>query len=315
MVTLHHIPFGSVFCAPGALGFFGEGYTFHRIQRLLFGDIWSGVTFAAKTVTGEPRTGNLPLGRDKISPIEWLPQSICVKFGSGHVLNGVGLSNPGIAFLLAQNRWQQRTRPFMLSWAAVGQTPAAREWEITLLTQLTRWYQRAFQTPFAIQLNCGCPNTGQADAPSVTEIGRWLQIAAVLGVPLLVNVSVVTPVPVLLQLAELPGCDALWIANTIPWGDPCINWQRLFGSTVSPLIRRGLNEPGGLSGPACLPFVIDRVSQCRQNGLKLPIVAGNGIQTAADAQRVMAAGADGIALGVVGLLRPWRLPRIISTVP
>lgn len=315
MVTLRQIPFGSVFCAPGALGFFGEGYSYQRILRLLFGDIWSGVTFAAKTVTGEPRAGNLPLGRDQISPLEWLPRSICIKFGSGHVLNGVGLSNPGVAYLLAQNRWQQRTEPFVLSWAAVGQTPEAREWEIALLTQLTHWYQRTFKAPFAIQLNCGCPNTGRADALDVTEIGRWLQIAAVLGVPLLVNVSVVTPVPVLLQLAELPGCDALWIANTIPWSYPGIDWQRLFGDTVSPLIRRGLSEPGGLSGPACLPFAIDRVVQCRQNGLKLPIIAGNGIQTVADVQRVMAAGADGIALGIVGLLRPWRLPEIISTVP
>ena len=312
MVWLRGIPFGSVFCAPGALGFFGEGYRYTHLLRRLFGDGWQGVTFAAKTTTLQQRAGNLPLRADGITLQELFPRSIYVDPISGHVVNGVGLSGPGVRFLLAQNRWQQRTEPFVLSWAAVGVTSVEREYEITSLTELTRRYRPTFRAPFAVQLNCGCPNTGRPDELSAAEIGDWLQIASGLNMPLIVNVSVVTPIETLLQLAALPQCEALWIANTIPWGHASIDWQRLFGSTVSPLIRRGLNDPGGLSGPACLPHALERVYQCRRAGVDKPIIAGNGIQSVEDAERVLAAGADGIALGIVGMVRPLQLSRIVA---
>lgn len=311
-MKLRGIEYGRVFCAPGSLGFFGEGYRYSHLLRRLLGDSWRGVTFAAKTTTLQQWVGNMPLRADGITLREWFPRSVCVYPFSGHVVNGVGLSGPGVRFLLAQHRWQQRTEPFVLSWAAVGATRAYREHEIASLTSLTRRYRSTFQAPFAVQLNCGCPNTGRADELSVAEIACWLQIASGLNVPLIVNLSVVTPVETLLRLAALPQCEALWIANTIPWGHPDIDWQRLFGSTISPLIRRGLAEPGGLSGPACLPFALERVRACKKARLTLPIIAGNGIQSVADAERVLATGADGIALGIVGLLRPWRLPRIVS---
>lgn len=306
------IEYGQVFCAPGALGFFGEGYRYSYLLRGLLGDIWQGVTFSAKTTTLQQRLGNLPLRADGTTLREWFPRSVYVDPISGHVVNGVGLSGPGVRFLLAQDRWQQRTEPFVLSWAAVGATRAEREHEIAALTELTRQYRSTFRAPFAVQLNAGCPNTGRPDELTVAEIGDWLQIASGLNVPLIVNTNVVIPVETLLKIAALPYCAALWIANTIPWGHPAIDWQRRFGSIISPLTRRGLPEPGGLSGPACLPHALERVRACKEAGLTLPIIAGNGIQSVADAKRVFAAGADAIAVGIVGMVRPWRLPRIVA---
>lgn len=311
-MKLRGIEFGQVFCAPGALGFFGEGYRYSQLLWGLLGDVWQGVTFAAKTTTLQQQEGNLSLRADGITLREWFPRSVYVDPFSGHVVNGVGLSGPGARFLLAQHRWQRRTEPFVLSWAAVGITRDEREGEITGLTNQTRQYRSTFQAPFAVQLNAGCPNTGRPDELTVAEIGDWLQIASGLNVPLIVNTSVAMPVETLLQIAALPYCEALWIANTIPWGHPDIDWQRLFGSIISPLTRRELPVPGGLSGPACLPLALERVCACKKAGMTLPIIAGNGIQSVADAERVFAAGADGIALGIVGLLRPWRLSRIVS---
>lgn len=86
---------GRVFCAPGARGFYGEGYPFHRTSRR-FGMTWDRTGFAAKTTTVEKRAGNLPLKDDGVTPRELIPRCIVVKWLSGHVLNAVGLSGPGV---------------------------------------------------------------------------------------------------------------------------------------------------------------------------------------------------------------------------
>jgi dihydroorotate dehydrogenase len=138
-----------------------------------------------------------------------------------------------------------------------------------------------------------------------------LDSAAELGIPIVVNFNPVVPGQIMLTAADHPACDALWIANTIPWGDPSVDWQAVYKSTESPLKRRGLPVPGGLSGPACLPVTIDKIKEARGLDIVKPIVAGNGIQSPADVQAVRQAGADAVAIGIVGLVRPWRMRRII----
>jgi len=54
------IDFGPVWGASGVLGFFGEGYWYHRYWKP-FGLNFSGVTFVAKTTTLKERSGNMPL--------------------------------------------------------------------------------------------------------------------------------------------------------------------------------------------------------------------------------------------------------------
>lgn len=312
-MQLDEVDYGRVFCAPGARGFFGEGYPWHRYAKLA-GMTWKDTTFVAKTTTLEDRAGNMPLDeRDHLTPKEFNPKCIEVKFRSGHVLNAVGLSGPGARWLLDQGRWQARTEPFMISFMTVGATKADRLEELRQFVKLLQKRLSSFRAPVALQINLGCPNTGHPPEELYAEIEEMLEIAAVLRIPIVINYNPLVTGEQAFRTAEHPACSALWIANTIPWGTEGIDWQGIFGSTESPLTKRGLPAPGGLSGPKCLSFTIRAVMEARWAGVKKPIVAGNGVQRPYDVQELLAAGAKGIALGVVGLVRPWRMRKIIAT--
>lgn len=309
-MRLRDIEFGQLFCAPGARGFYGEGYPFHQYWRFL-GMSWHNTTFVAKTMTLEPRAGNMPLGKDGITPIEFLPKCIAVEPFSGHVVNAVGLSNPGAQALFASKRWEKLSQPFMLSFMSVAPSADERLKELNDYVDSALPYVDRLKTRVAHQLNFGCPNAGLHLQELNEEIGEALRIASRLNVPVVANFNPVTPLSILQMTAEHPDCDALWIANTVPWGHPGIDWKRIWGSTESPLTRRGLPSAGGLSGPACLPFTLDAVVGLRKAGVTKPIVAGNGIQSVRAAKQVMQAGASGIAIGAIAIVRPWRMPGII----
>ena len=53
---------------------------------------------------------------------EFFPKCIYVDFRRSIIINAVGLSNKGAEWLFAQNRWQQRTDNFFLSFMAMGTT-------------------------------------------------------------------------------------------------------------------------------------------------------------------------------------------------
>jgi dihydroorotate dehydrogenase len=313
-VLLRGIEFPTVYCAPGARGFFGEGYPYHRWASRL-GMRWEGTGFVSKTITWYQRDGNMRLNAD-LSPVERLvPLCMVIKPLSGHVLNAVGLSGPGAEAAIDDGRWQARTEPFMISFMPVGSSPEARLEETRLFVGLMYHALPGFQARVAIQLNCACPNTGHPSNQFYTEVSTTLDLLGGIGVPIVVNFNPTVPGEVLSVTAAHYACDALWIGNTIPWGDPRIDWLRLFGTQESPLSRRRLAIPsgGGLSGPACLPHTVSKVLEARQLGIDLPIIAGNGIQRAGDIRLLHAAGASGVGLGVVAMLRPWRMKSIIDT--
>lgn len=314
MLTLRGVNYGSIFCAPGARGFFGEGYPYHRIAGPL-GMTWEGTGFVSKTIVYPPRAGNMPFRGDRLTPRELLvPRSIVVKPFSGHVLNAVGLSGPGAEWALATGRWQVITEPFMISFMSVAATADERLRETEQFVKLLRRYLPQFQAPVAVQFNRACPNTGHPPDEFYAETYAQLDLFGTLGISIVVNYNPAVPGEVLKSTAEHKACEALWVANTFPWGDPRINWEAIFGSLESPLSRRNLPVPGGggLSGPVCLPHTIERVIEARRLGITKPIVAGNGVQRASDVRTLRRAGADAVAIGVVAMVRPWRMRSIIA---
>lgn len=314
MLTLRGTHYGSTFCAPGALGFFGEGYPYHRVAKML-GMTWHDTGFVSKTIVYPPRTGNMPFKGDKLTPSERLiPRSIVLKPWSGHVLNAIGLSGPGAEWAFGTGRWQVRTEPFMISFMSVASTPDERLAETKLFVDLMKTYLTSFRAKVAVQANRACPNTGHPPEEFYEETTAMLDLLAELGIPIVVNYNPTVPGEVMQRTAAHDACDALWIANTIPWGDPRIDWQAIFGTTESPIANRKLPVPGGggLSGPVCLPHTIERVLEARRLGVGVPIVAGNGIQSARDVRRVRDAGADAVAIGTVAMVRPWRMRSIIT---
>jgi dihydroorotate dehydrogenase len=307
-MRLRGIDFGHVLDASGVRGFFGEGYPYHRWLGPL-GPDFAGATFVAKTTTLFATRGNMPL-RDDLSPRERKPRCVVVKPWKGAALNAVGLSGPGAAALIADGRWQRRTEPFFLSFMSKEKTADARLEELRCFVALLVAYLPSFQAPLGLQLNFSCPNVGLRQDELAAEIRAALDVAADLGVPLMPKLSVLAPIPVALDAARHPACDALCVSNTVPWGalSDRIDWKGLFGSHVSPLADLG---GGGLSGRPLLPLVVEWVREAVAAGVRAPINAGGGILRADDVDELVAAGADSVFIGTMAMLRPWRVRRTI----
>lgn len=311
------VDYGCVINAPGARGFYGEEYLHQWLWRLLGWEYPDDVTFAAKTMTLLANRGNMLLREGKLTPGEIFPKCIVVKPLSGHVLNAVGLSNPGAAFLLDPPPpldricWQTREDPFFLSFAAIAETADKRVKEVEQFVELLGRYL-PFPASVALQLDFGCPNV-RHKAEGLDEIDRQLNAASVLtdeyDIPIVPNFSVAAPIEMLIEVDEHPACAALWVANVVPWDQLGIGRKRLFGTDISPLARF---DGGGLSGPYCFSMAMERLIGLRNAGVQKPIIIGNGIQTAEQAIATLNAGADAIALGIVSLVRPWRMRAIIK---
>ncbi len=310
-MKLRGIDFGSIFLASGTLNFFGQGWPYHRLFKLLFPGLFDfrGATFISKTTTLGPRLGNLSLGFD-LEPTEWFPRCIRVYPWSGMVLNSVGLSGPGANFLLRENRWQKLKEPFLISFMPTGAISRTRLEETKIFIDLLATHLPEFQAPIGLQLNLSCPNTGHNTTELVTEALLLLEIAARLGRPLDLKINALVKVELVKEIADSKLCDVITCSNTIPWGELTeeIDWVRLFGSTQSPLVDFG---GGGLSGRPLLPIVTDRIRRFRDAGIAIKLKAGGGILEKGDVLKMKQAGADAVEIGSVAILRPWRVGPII----
>ncbi len=334
MLTLRGIPFGKIFNAPGARGFFGECHSFHLGGNLM-GLPWKGTNFIAKTTTWEPCKGNMPLRADGITPREFMPRCIAVNFKDGHVVNAVGLSGPGSRQLFLRGHWFRMTTPFMLSFMAVRPTREGRLEELREFKKEMQVYGKYLPEDIvAIQLNRGCPNTGtKIDEQTFVE-ETWEQLEEVSGIdrPVVVNTSPTISVDTLCDIAIHPSCAAVSPTNTVPWGqDSRIPWDKLFvraesedwdalwrvtfNTHWSPLMGlKGLSSPGGLSSPLVAPIGIELIRQAKEAGIRCPVIGGAGTQDAETAIRYLEAGADALAIGVISTVRPRNMRRTIGSV-
>ena len=308
-MRLRNIDFRPVCNAAGTLGFFGEGYSYHRWWKLL-GLTFQNCGFVAKTTTLNQRAGNMPL-KDDLMPQEWRPKCIVVKFWKGIALNSVGLSGPGMKALLHDGRWQQRnSEPFFLSFMSVQSSKKERLAEIREFVALLKPCLPEFQTQVGLEINFSCPNAGIDPASLIDEVGQALDVAAVLGIPLQPKFNAIMMARAVCEACEHEACDALTVSNTIPWGKlpERIDWPGFFGSDTSPLAHLG---GGGLSGWPLTSIVCDWIREARDCGSRKPIWGCGGIDSRRAVDDVKAAGASGVQLGTVAIFRPWRMRRII----
>ncbi|NTU98697.1 hypothetical protein HGA64_01675 [Candidatus Falkowbacteria bacterium] len=304
MVCLKGVNFGPVFASSGAMNFAGQGWPYHEYYRHIPGFGFEGVTMITKTITLNRRYGNMPLDKN-LQPIETRPECIYVDFLRGLALNAVGLSGPGVRVQLARNEWQRLERPFIISFSTVGETPEERnaEWrEFLLLLK-----REIFSVRYGIELNISCPNTGHEQRVLIAEAKKKLRIAGEIlpNVPLIIKVSVEESPLTVAEIVYDTPCDAVDISNTLKWGrlPDRIDWEKLFGTKVSPLERFG---GGGMSGKYLLPLVDDWIVEARRIGIELDIIGGGGIMHKADIKRLQKAGANGVSFGTMYMLRPWR---------
>ena len=303
--------FGPVWGASGVQGFFGEGYWFHRLPWPFGSPSFDGCTFVAKTTTLEYRAGNTPLTTDCITPRDWFPRSVKVYLLQGSMLNSWGLSGPGAAWLFGSERWQTRTEPFMLSVMSVRDTEHARLCELESFVRMLGRHLPNFKAPIGLQINLSCPNVGLNPQALIGEALSALDIAGVLGVPLVPKINVLVPPEVVAGVAAHEHCAAICTSNTVPWGarSDVIPWEKFSANDESPLKELG---GGGLSGKYLLRLVVEHVRGIRALCPNLHINACGGIMDAQHVNRVVAAGASSISIGSVATLRPWRMRRIIA---
>lgn len=337
LLFLKGVGFKKVSVASGTLNFFGDGWPYHKIYRALFGSLFDfdGATFVSKTTTLLPRQGNMPLdgqlqprmalSKEKLRKaltslfhldfsgiVElFTPDCIRINFLKAMVLNSVGLSGPGLEYLLKQNKWQQRTEPFFISFMSFSATLEEKLKEARDFVDLIKKERKNFKASFGVQVNISCPNTGHPVRDMIRDALEILKIISELNVPIEVKIGVAdSDLNFLRELQDSGLCDCIVCSNTIPWGKipERIDWRSLFGTSKSPLEHLG---GGGLSGKLLFLIVLDWLKNVRAAGITMPIKVGGGILSAADAREVFRHGADAIEIGSVAILRPWRVSRIV----
>jgi len=293
--------FGRVFITSGGKGIDGKGYWYDSFLNLIPGYNFKNATFIAKTVTIPARDGNLPLKPD-LQPKAFIPKCIKIYPFTGAMMNAVGISNPGLEAILNMDIWQQRKMPFLISVMPVGKTFKERLREIEQVVELLE--PISFKAVTGLQLNVSCPNVG-LDTESFfdEQLVEYLNKLADLGWFIDLKINVLFPYEQIVNLEK--WCDIITCSNTIPFGafPDKINWNKY----------KGLEQfgGGGLSGAPILPFVLDWIKSARTVS-DIEIKGCGGIMSKNDVVKMQAAGVDAIELGIVKLLRPWRVKSIIN---
>ncbi|MFA5109572.1 MAG: hypothetical protein WC458_03440 [Patescibacteria group bacterium] len=305
----------SVNAGAGALGWWGEGYWYHKIYKRLipsFKKTAETINFVAKTTTIDPRKGNLPLKED-YTPIELFPQCIKVYPFRGMMLNAVGLSGPGFKKLLDAKKWQEMKRP---AWGISFMPISNNVTEMLYETDSFRyWLLKAidgggFRSPFWIQLNVSCPNTEQnyQELSGTMRILKTLKsLREELNLVVDLKINLLMPNTAIKKIWEENLCDLITISNTLKYGTVGfgLNWKKLFWwRKDSPLKKFG---GGGLSGKPLFDAVCKKIVSLRQENIHVPIKASGGICSKERIRIIKICGADAIEFATVISLRPWRI--------
>ena len=149
----------------------------------------------------------------------------------------------------------------------------------------------------AVEFNVSCHNVNFDFSASIEEVLRRAVPAS--RFPVILKLSPDFDYLEHARLAEATGVAAISAINTV-------KGLRLDPATGAPLLK---NRYGGLSGRAIKPIGLRVVSELREAGIKLPIIAGGGVRTFNDVREYGWAGADACSLGSEAWLkRIWSLP-------
>ena len=265
-----------------ASGTFGYGHEFAGIY-----DINCLGTFSFKGTTREARPGN-PTPRIAEAP--------------GGMLNAVGLQNPGVDAVIAEELPRLRQvfhKPVMANVSGFSEADYVYTCRKLDACPEVGW----------IELNISCPNvhgggmsfgTDPACAAALTRAVR-----AAVRKPLIVKLTPnVTDIVSVARAVEEAGADAVSLINTVLA-------MRIDLNTRRPVLA---NTTGGLSGPAVFPLALRMVYQVA-GALKIPVVGVGGVSAAEDVIEMMLAGATAVEVGAANLVRPTACRDIIEALP
>ena len=265
--------------ASGTFGYGHEFAAYYDINRL--------GTFSFKGTTREPRFGN-PTPRIAEAP--------------GGMLNAVGLQNPGVDVVIAEELPKLR---------AVFRKPVIANvsgFSVEEYAEVCARLDREEQVGW-LEVNISCPNVhggGMSfgtDPKAAAEVTR--AVKAVTAKPVLVKLSPnVTDIVAVARACEDAGADGLSLINTLLG-------LRLDLRTRKPILA---NTTGGLSGPAVFPIALRMVWQVSQ-AVRIPVVGLGGVSSAEDVLEMLLAGASAVQIGAANLRDPLVCLRILDALP
>ena len=255
-----------------ASGTFGYGYEFAELY-----DINELGTFSFKGTTKEPRFGN-PTPRIAECP--------------GGMINAVGLQNPGVEKVIAEELPKLKKcfhKPVMANVSGFS----VEEYTYTCAT-LDKEEQVGW-----LEVNVSCPNVhggGMSfgiSPQAAAEVTR--AVKAVTTKPVIIKLSPnVTDIVTIAKACEEAGADGISLINTMLG-------MRIDLNKRKPIIA---NTMGGYSGPGIFPVAVRMVYQVAQ-AVNIPVVGMGGVSSAEDVVEMMMAGATAVQIGAANLVNPF----------
>lgn len=265
-----------------ASGTFGYGREFAQ-----FYDINCLGTFSFKGTTREPRFGN-PAPR--------------IAEGPSGMLNAVGLQNPGVERVIAEELPELKKvfrKPVMANVSGFSVEDYAHTCALLDREEQVGW----------LEVNISCPNVhggGMAfgsDPAAAAEVTR--AVKAVTTKPVYMKLSPnVTDIAAVARACEEAGADGVSLINTLLA-------MRIDLKRRKPLLA---NQTGGLSGPALLPLAVRMVYQVYQ-AVDIPIIGMGGVSSSEDVLELMLAGATAVEVGAANLVDPFACRDIVAALP
>ena len=273
MITLSNGHAFEYMASSGALAFDGLGWPWEQPLR------WLGIldetafTTVIKTLTFQPRCGNL----------RWYNPLGCIRLIQDGTVNAVGLTNPGIEW------WCRKIGPLINSRRApVVASILGEPGELAAMAGMLNRFDLT-----AIEINASCPNIGSGlpkDAEKVFDGCR--AVKSVSRFPIILKLSVAHDARNIVR--EVEGLVEAISINSVPW-------QIAFPYRRSPLAHLG---GGGVSGKAAQSFTWKLVKELAEMS-KIPVI-GPSVWGYEDIGKLRAIGAKAISFGSVFLRYPWR---------
>ncbi len=266
----------------GASGCFGYGAEFAELY-----DINCLGSFSFKGTTLHPRFGN---------------STPRIAESTGGLLNAVGLQNPGVHKVIAEELPRMRgffTKPVMANVSGFSLEEYVETCRLLDGQDQVGW----------LEVNVSCPNvhmgglsfgTTPQSAAAVTKA-----VKAVCSKPVIVKLSPnVSDIASIAKACRDAGADGLSLINTLVG-------MRIDLKTFRPVL---FNGTGGLSGPAVFPVALSMVHKAAQ-AVDMPIIGIGGISSAEDVIEMMLAGATAVQIGSANLVDPFICRDIVEDLP
>lgn len=259
--------------ASGALAFDGKGWFWEwplRWMKLIDPKLF---TVVIKTLTYEPRKGNL----------RWYNPFGCVRLIKEGTVNSVGLTNKGYEW------WCREIGPAVSrEIPLVGSVFCEDPDEVFKMCLALNRFDLV-----GMELNASCPNTKEGVLENTETIVRCCQAAEKSSrFPLILKLSVIHNVEVIIP--EVEGVIEAVSINSVPW-------HIVYPGKKSPLAHLG---GGGVSGKVASPFTWDFVEMFSSK-FSIPVI-GSSVWDFEDIQELRDLGAKAISFGSIFIPYPWR---------